>query len=140
MDVVQEIFVWLWDHREHLDIQSSFKGYLLAAVKFKAANCIRNGKIREDFFREIAAIQLSPLLPAAVQSIEIKELEEVIRRTIDELPAQCRTIYQLSRKEQLSNKEIAHALGLSVKTVENQMTIALKRLRMATAKLFFFLF
>jgi RNA polymerase sigma-70 factor (ECF subfamily) len=139
MDIVQELFIWLWEHRKQLDIKSSFKGYLLAAVKFKAANCIRNGRTRDDIFKRIASIQTPVFSHEAGELLEIKELEEVIRHTVEGLPEKCRTIYQLSRRERLSNKEIAHELGISVKTVENQMTIALKRLRIVLTKLFFFI-
>jgi RNA polymerase sigma-70 factor (family 1) len=137
MDIVQEIFIWLWEHRHQLLIKTSLKGYLLAAVKFKTANAIRNGKVREDFFKQVAAADLLPRENEAGLRVEVKELEEVIRLTIGALPDKCRTIYQLSRHQHLSNKEIANQLGLSVKTVESQMTIALKRLRVAVARIFF---
>ena len=136
MDIVQEIFIWLWEHRKELVIKTTLRGYLLAAVKFKAANCIRNGKIRAGFFKQIGQASPGPLTNTADELLQVKELEEVIRQTIDTLPRTCRTIYQLSRTAHLSHHEIAHELGISVKTVENQMTIALRRLRVVLTKMF----
>jgi len=141
MDVVQEIFIWIWEHRQTLLIKTSLKGYLHAAVKFKTANFIRNGKIRESFFRQIEAMHLAPERSAETD-LEVKELENIIRQTIDSLPSKCKTIYQMSRNDNLSNKKIADELAISVKTVENQMTIALSRIRMAVMHMltFFILF
>ena len=138
MDIVQEIFIWLWEHRHQLLIKTSLKGYLLAAVKFKTANAIRNGKVREDFFKQAAILHALPGKNEAGFRVEVKELEEVIRMTIEALPDKCRTVYHLSRHQHLTNQEIANELGVSVKTVENQMTIALRRLRVAVARIFLF--
>lgn len=130
MDIVQDIFVWLWERREKLEIQS-FQAYLKAAVKFKVANYIRDGKIRESFFGELQPIATGN---AAIHDAEVRELKAIIDQSILELPDKCRTIYLLSKQERLSNKEIAEQLGISVKTVEAQMTIALKRIRNAVGK------
>ena len=140
MDIVQEIFIWVWTHRERLEIKTSFKGYLLTAVKFKTANYIRNGKVKEAFFQRIAAIHAHTLSPDTAESMETKELEALIRETVNELPEKCREIYQLSRNSQMTNKEIAHTPDVSVKTVENQMTIALRRLRVVLTKHLFSIF
>jgi RNA polymerase sigma-70 factor (ECF subfamily) len=136
MDTVQEIFVWLWEHHGQLVITTSLKGYLLAAVKFKTANIIRNGKIRKSIFKEITTLQPSPDDNSFGAELEAKELEELIRQIVEAFPDKCRTVYQLSRNQNLSNREIANALGISIKTVENQMTIALRRLRSAVTRLF----
>lgn len=137
LDIVQEIFTWLWEHRKQLNIQSSLKGYLLAAVKFKTANLIRNGKIRDDFFDRLARMEKPVDSNEAGSRLEVKVLEALIRQTVNTLPDRCRAIYRLSRNQNLSNREIAHELGISVKTVENQMTIALRRLQGVVARLFF---
>ncbi len=129
-DIVQEIFVWLWDRRANLEIKN-LKSYLKAAVRFKIANYIRSGQIRESFFVELAAFNSSVNFSSAEELIEVNELRTIIQQAIAELPAKCREIYLLKREEKLSNQEIAERLGISIKTVENQMTIALKRIRTA---------
>lgn len=126
-DIVQDIFIWIWEHRHSLHIVN-LNAYLRAAVKFKVANYIRSGNIRESFFNELAALRFSQQNPYEYL-VEFKQLKEIILQAISDLPDRCREIYQLSRDGELSNQEIADRLQISVKTVENQMTIALKRLR-----------
>jgi RNA polymerase sigma-70 factor (ECF subfamily) len=129
-DVVQDVFIWLWENRTRLNI-NSLKSYLHAAVKFKVANYIRSGKIRESFFGELAGAKILTEPAGPEETAELKELKSIIQAAIDELPDKCREIFLLSRDQQLSNAEIAAKLGLSIKTVENQMTIALRRIRNA---------
>lgn len=127
-DIVQDIFVWLWEHRKGLEVHA-LKSYLKAAVRFKVANYIRAGNIRESFFDELIKFAPSVLSPTIEEFSEIKELNAIIQQAISHLPVKCREIFKLSREEHLSNQEIANRLRISVKTVENQMTIALRRIR-----------
>ena len=129
MDIVQEIFTWIWEHRDEVIIKTSLRGYLFAAVKFKTANYIRNGKIRKNFFDQVTAIQPAPAQDSSEELLEVKELETFMRQAVNTLPDKCKAVYELSRKEQLSHREIASELNISVKTVENHINIALRRLR-----------
>lgn len=129
-DIVQDIFIWIWERRKELEIQT-LKSYLKAAVKFKVANYIRSGNIRESFFDEMTKFIPSTSSPTSKEFGEIKELAAIIQQAISQLPEKCREIFKLSRDEHLSNHEIAERLGVSIKTVENQMTIALRRIRSA---------
>lgn len=128
MDMVQDVFAWMWEHRHTLQVKS-VKAYLKAAVRFKMANYIRSGRVRDSFFQELANYTPSTLPPGSEELAEAKELQTIIQHAIVQLPQKCQEIFRLSREERLSNQEIANRLGVSVKTVENQMTIALKRLR-----------
>lgn len=127
-DVVQEVFISLWNKENSSDIKN-LKAYLRAAVRFKVANYIRAGNIRNSFFDQIENLPKNTGSPTADELLEVKELQRVIKDTIDQLPEKCREVYRLSKEEGLSNKEIAQRLGISFKTVENQMTIAMKRIR-----------
>jgi RNA polymerase sigma-70 factor (family 1) len=129
-DIIQDVFIWLWQHRHTLQILH-LKSYLRAAIKFKVANYIRSGNVRESFFKELASVQL-PVHSPAEDQVEFKQLKGIVLQAISDLPEKCREIFQLSRDEELSNREIAEKLHISVKTVENQMTIALRRVRQAT--------
>lgn len=133
---MQELFIWLWEHRTKLDV-ASLKSYLLVAVKFKVANYIRRGKVRQSYFDKLKKMdEPSELLE---ESLEVKELMQVISHFTNQLPIKCKEVFLLSREEHLSNKEISERLGISIKTVENQMTIALKKLRTSIAKTSLFL-
>lgn len=139
MDIVQELFIWLWEHRNQLNVVS-LKPYLIVAVKFKVANYIRSGKVRASFFDKLK--QVEEPYELIEDSVEVKELMAVINHFTNQLPERCREVFLLSRQEHLSNKEIAERLGISVKTVENQMTIAIKKLRTSLTRIssFFLLF
>ncbi|WP_158799101.1 RNA polymerase sigma-70 factor [Pedobacter sp. L105] len=129
MEVIQDVFVWLWDHRSSLQI-NSVPSYLRAAVKYKVTDILRSNKVREGCFvdlNELDKIQLS----IDDDPLELKELKLVIIQMSKKLPERARLIFELSRNEQLSNREIADKLGISEKTVENQITIALKKLRIS---------
>ncbi|WP_207534198.1 RNA polymerase sigma-70 factor [Desertivirga arenae] len=123
-DIVQEVLVSLWVKRESQEIDS-LGSFLFTAVRYQVLKVIRSGKVREGFFQEIEKMSMST--PA--EQLEEKDLANLIDARIDELPGKCREIFLLSRKEQLSNREIAERLGISIKTVENQITIAIRRLR-----------
>lgn len=126
MDVIQDVFTWFWTHREQ-HAMSSPKGYLLMAVKYQVANTIRSGKVKANFFDRAAKQQLSYSLNA--ESTEFKELKAFIQKIAATLPERCREVYELSRDEQLNNREIAERMGISEKTVEAQLTKALKVMR-----------
>jgi len=127
-DIVQDIFVWIWERRNGLEIQS-LKSYLKAAVKFKVANYIRSGNIRESFFDELSHADYSASQATSEEMAEVKELNSLIQQAISHLPDKCREVFRLSRNESLTNQQIAERLGISIKTVENQMTIAIRRIR-----------
>jgi RNA polymerase sigma-70 factor (family 1) len=135
LDVIQEVFIWFWEHRSDVAVKS-VKAYLLVAVKYKVANYIRNGKTRESFYDRIPKIELDDDFPD--EALEVKELKEMIARFVMELPERCQEVFNMSRNEHLSNKEIAERLGITEKTVENQINKALKRLKLNLGKLSLF--
>lgn len=126
--IVQDIFVYLWENRHSLEITTSIESYLYAAGRYKAINHVRNARRREEIHQ--ALMEGQPLdFKEVEEKLEIKELEKVISEAVNSLPDRCRQIFLLSRENDLSYKEIARLLDLSVNTVENQMSIALKKLR-----------
>ncbi len=127
IDLLQEIFVSLWIKRESVTIEN-LSAYLYGAVRFQVSNHIRHQKIRESFFDEVKALSLRF---ETQDRYDIVELEDVLDKGINRLPRKCREIFRLSRYEHLSHKEIADRMGISARTVENQIGIALKRLRIS---------
>ncbi len=127
-EIVQDIFFNIWNNRAKLNVNTSIKSYLYATVRNTCLNLIKHKKVenkyREYFSRKLQADELDE-----ANWIENNDLETKILSTIDKLPTQRQKIFKMSRFEEMSYKEIAAKLGLSVKTVENQMGSALKFLR-----------
>ncbi|MFA6402988.1 MAG: RNA polymerase sigma-70 factor [Salinivirgaceae bacterium] len=127
-EVVQEVFFKIWVNRESLEITSSYQSYLFRAVRNSCLNVIKHISIREGYkAQNERIIQMEER--SADDSMVVTELEQKIRQAIDQLPMERRKIFILSRYEGLKYLEIAQKLGISVKTVENQMGSALKYLR-----------
>ena len=128
-DLAQELFVDLWNKREQLDIHTSLRAYLRRAAVNKALNYIKaTRRIQLDDAEDLG--HLPDLSESDVQKQEQQDtLEDALHTAIDALPEKCRLVFNLSRFEQLSHREIAEKLGISVKTIENQITKAMKMLR-----------
>ncbi|MCP4443261.1 MAG: RNA polymerase sigma-70 factor [Aureispira sp.] len=127
-DAVQEVFVDLWKKRNDLKIKTSLQAYLTRAVKFKCIDFIRKSQTQQ---RHINESQASPI---AVQEDPYKEdeqqeLKQQLSYAIAQLPTKCRKVFLMSRVDGLTYKEIAEDLEISPKTVENQISRALKLLR-----------
>ncbi|MGJ1447349.1 sigma-70 family RNA polymerase sigma factor [Sphingobacterium spiritivorum] len=131
IDVIQEIFVWMWEKRENLHI-SHLKSYLMAAVRYRLIRVIATSKRKE----EILSQSICDIPLHTDDFLEVKELKHVIADFTATLPLRARETFHLSREKYLSNKEIALQLGISEKTVETQMTISLKKLRLYLNRMF----
>jgi RNA polymerase sigma-70 factor (family 1) len=132
VDICQNLFIWIWENRSRLLIRTSFRAYLFVAAKYKVANMIREGKVRETLFENTNFEQISE---NAVDQLEVKELKNLINQLINELPPKCREIFVMSREQGLTHKQIAQQLNISEKTVDEQIGRALKKLRMPLGKL-----
>lgn len=126
-DMAQDAFVELWNRRESLTITSGVKAYLRQAVVNKCLNYIKREK-RIDF-SENALLPETPTMSEAPDNLEYEDTRKTIQDAIDTLPERCRIIFCMSRFDEKSHKEIAAELGISTKTIENQITRALKTLR-----------
>jgi len=128
-EIVQDIFVYFWEKREKLQINTSVKAYLFSASKFKSLNLIRDTKTHKEIVGQIGISDHRYTSDQEDSLIDTDEFRKILDLAISQLAPKCREIFILSKKQEISNKEIAERLGISVKTVENQMTIALKKLR-----------
>jgi len=126
-DIVQEVFMELWKKRKGLNINISIKAYLRRASINKTLNHIRAKKV--NFEDESELLIVPSKVSSSQQEIEGTELQTEITRAIDKLPEKCRIIFAMSRYEEMTYKEIAAKLEISVKTVENQISKALKLLK-----------
>jgi RNA polymerase sigma-70 factor (ECF subfamily) len=130
-EMVHQVFLKLLERHAPLIIHTSVKSYLYRAVYHECLNSLKQQKVRQNFSSAHSAEPTHTETPAA--KLQYTELETQVQAAIGDLPEQCRTIFQLSRFEELKYQEIAAQLGLSVKTVETQMSRALKKLRISLA-------
>lgn len=125
-DVVQEVFTKLWQNRDRLEFGNQISHYLFKATSHTALNHLRSArKFVSAEGEHFLHLHTSP----GTDDLQFKELEGKVREAIDRLPPKCRVIYLLSRQEGLKYQQIAETLEISIKTVENQMGIALEKLR-----------
>lgn len=127
-EVVQGLFVKIWERRATLSIESSLRNYLVRSVKNQCANLIAHHKIRQLHADKIRETLPNGEDPADAFMLDA-EMAGRIEKVINSLPEKRREIFRLSREEGLTYLQIAKQLGISVKTVENQMGLALKSLR-----------
>jgi RNA polymerase sigma-70 factor (ECF subfamily) len=127
-EIVQDIFIYFWEKREEITIDTSVRSYLYRASKNKSLNYIRNEKTKLSIFARLSDPDYSNAdMPDHI--IDANQLREVINRAIDSLPERCREVYILGKEKNLSYREISEEMRISVKTVEVQMGKALKTLR-----------
>ncbi|MDR6786118.1 RNA polymerase sigma-70 factor (family 1) [Pedobacter africanus] len=127
-DVIQEIFAMLWAKREGLDVGTNLAGYLYRSLR----NYILNQIVRKDVQNKYIAsikdfVDRDPVI--ADHLVREHQLSSLIEKEIQALPPRMREVFELSRKENLSHKQIAERLGTTEQTVKKQMTNTLKILK-----------
>lgn len=126
--IAQDIFIYLWENRKSIEIKTSLESYLYSAGRYQAINQLRNKK-RHEKLEQILVETQDEENSSPFSLLESRELEQIIDEAVSSLPERCQQIFRLSREEEMTYKEIAEVLHLSVNTVENQMSIAFKKLR-----------
>ncbi|HJX70975.1 MAG TPA: RNA polymerase sigma-70 factor [Bacteroidales bacterium] len=129
-EIVQGVFMKLWQDRRYIEINSSVKSYLFQSVKYKCLDILKHRKIKNEYARKILNDQ-EPANEVTWDTYVESELYVILIREIEKLPPECQKVFRYSRIRNYTNKEIAEKLGISVKTVENQISKALKVLRIA---------
>ncbi len=129
-DLVQDVLFHFWERRDSLTIESGLKSYLRRAVTNKCIDQIRRKKrfgVAEEFtdFNQASADVSTQAL------METSDLKQAILAAVESLPERCKLVFTLSRFEDMSHSEISEQLDISKKTIENQMTKALKTIRLA---------
>ncbi|HJA16084.1 MAG TPA: RNA polymerase sigma-70 factor [Candidatus Butyricimonas faecavium] len=131
-DVVQQVYYKIWENRATLNISLSVKAYLFRSVYHGSLNTLAHRKNIQKYEQEqLSDFYFSTIIqsPEAEETLWKSDIEEAIQEAITVLPEKCREVFVLSKIEGLKNREIAEKLGISEKTVERHMSIALSKLR-----------
>jgi len=127
-EIVQDYFVRLYENRGHINIQTSLKTYLYSSIRNSCLNHLKRIKLHVSHNENIRKLNEDAGIDFS-DTMEQTELEYNIWLEVSKLPDQCKRIFHLSRKEGIKNKEIANQLEISIRTVETQISKALKILR-----------
>lgn len=127
-EIVQDVFIFLWENKDSLDINKSIKSYLYASVKNRAINYLKSKINNINFVNIDSAISENFVLPAN-HHLELKELDLLIQKAISLLPHRCKEMFHLSRNSEMTYQEIADALDVSKETVKSQISEAIKKIK-----------
>jgi len=127
-EIVQDLFYVLWKDRERLQIFTSVNGYLYHSVKNKSLQYLEKAMVRDNYYNTAAE---NPIIETVTpqEELEYKELEEQIENTLHRLPERRQKIFRMNRMDGKKYNEIAQELHISVKTVEAEISKALRELR-----------
>lgn len=127
-EIVQGMFLKLWERNEAVQVRISIKSYLYKSVYHDSLNYMRGQKVQLKY-QTITAYSMKNHIDDAAGKLTMGELEQHLQRALSKLPEKCRAIFHLSRFEELKYQEIASQLEISIKTVETHMGKALRILR-----------
>lgn len=136
-NLIQDTFVTLWNKKEEFDDTTNLNAWLYSTAKNLTMNYLRNQKVssswKQKLFLSQQQVELNyySLAQFDTTTLTSKEIEQIIKDTLEQLPAQCRKVFSMSRFENMKNREIAHELDISIKTVETHLTKGLKSMRIA---------
>ncbi len=126
-DVVQDVFLQIWLHRDRIDPDRNIKTYLFTAVKNRSLKHLRHLRVKNRYYVSQAALDPDPLTPE--ETTHQQEIAAAIEKAVQALPEKCRTVFCMNRFDRLKYAEIAEIEGISIKTVETHMGRALRFLR-----------
>ncbi|MEX2513288.1 MAG: RNA polymerase sigma-70 factor [Cyclobacteriaceae bacterium] len=133
-DIIQELFVSFWINRKNLEIKSSLSGYFFKALKYKIINYIEHNLVKKNYLYSLNCKVLEYEDEGGLL-MEAKELEKWMNIGVNGLSPKVQQVFELSRKDNLSIREIALKLKVSDQTVKNQISKALKDLKIHLTKL-----
>ena len=128
-EIVQEVFMKIWETRSKIDIYSSFDSFLFTITYNSAISLLRKKASEKRYLDYLKSLQEVNLAPELTEEIQFHELNTKLQALLNELTPRQREIFQLSRNEGLSHREIAEKLDISVNTVKNHMVSILNYLR-----------
>jgi RNA polymerase sigma-70 factor (family 1) len=134
-EIVQEIFVSLWNKRKNLQITTSLESYLFGAAKYKILSFIRSEEVRKKYAAEFTLFASAQYDNSVEELTDLNDLQFTLNEKISELPEKCQTAFRMSRMEHEPIPQIAEKMNISTRTVENYISQALKHLRTSLGEL-----
>lgn len=134
-ELAQDVFVRLWTNREAINIEKPLGGYLYTIARNTAFNFLKHKLVEQSY---VDSFSFSDDVATPEEVLFAREISLLVEMTVNEMPVQRRRIYILSREKGMSNNDIAEKLGISKKTVENQLSLALQELRKVVSLFFLF--
>ncbi len=136
-NILQDTFLYIWENRSKLNPDQNLKTYLFTTVRNKSLNHLRSSGESKKSDEDIAEIEDDRSIHAGLENLE---LGEAVKKAVNKLPDKCKEIFELSRYDNLTYREISETLGISQKTIEAQMSRAYRKLRALLAHLITFIF
>jgi RNA polymerase sigma-70 factor (ECF subfamily) len=127
-EIVHDVFISIWNRKEDLEIHS-FRNFLLTAIRYEIYNRMRSAKLQVVYTPDYADADCLSDQNSGAERIRQQELEQDLNQYLEQLPKRCNLIFQMSRNKHLTNDEIATILGVSKRTVDNQLSLAVKHLK-----------
>ena len=124
-EIVNDVFLKIWEDGHQIRIETSLKSYIYKSIINRCINVLNKNKRELSHQTDLSSI---PDQTYELRQIEENELRIKLYAAIDQLPDQCKRVFEMSRFDELKQQEIADKLGISIKTVKNHITIALKQL------------
>ena len=128
-EILQEVFVALWNNRNSIEIDSSLDPYLFKIAKNKIFSFMRSEYVRKKYAEEFSLFMQKHRDNSLEEMMDLKDTHQVLHEKIAELPDKCQTAFRMSRMEHATISQIAERMNISTRTVENYITQALRHLR-----------
>lgn len=128
-DVVQDVFLSLWNRRNELNIQGSIGAYLQTSVRYKCIHYIEKNIIRRDYLVQLSEIEVTHTSSNPEIDLQLKEIQQTVSKTVANMPPKMQEVYNLSRYQHLTYSQIADQMGISSETVKKHVQSALRLIR-----------
>lgn len=138
-EILQEVFIALWDNRNSIEVDTSLDAYLYGIARNKIFSFMRSEHVRKKYTAEFSLFAQRYRDNSVEEAMDVKDLQNVLQERISELPPKCQTAFRMSRFEHEPISQIAERMNISTGTVENYITQALRHLRTRMTSLFMLL-
>lgn len=125
-DIVQEVWVDFWQRRHDI-VNDNIEAYLMQSTRFSVYKELKRNPLKSDHLAYLETVECQS---SSDDVVIFNQTQQMIHHSVDQLPNRCKEIFKMSREEQLSNAEIASQLNISKRTVETQISFAIKNLKM----------